>query len=292
MPFFSGRPRDPSPARNPAPQPVPTQEPAAHNRKSNGGGLFHRRRSPSPSLETRNPTGTTQPASSLSSSSSDHPRRKGTLLSKFGGGGGRNESDLDPSILAARERVMAAEAAEQDADRSLAAARQSVAAAREEVRRLEAEAKEDARRAKVKSFHAKEISKQGKALGRECSFLFRTFLFYSFSFFFLLFSFGPFFFLSLHSHLLWNLVTDKTMDVRFWMSGLASISLMCEFELLLISCLISTCFRDRQPVFVFRLSRFLSLLFQLSQPAVMPPQCINKQTRGVRENTAQTQKTK
>jgi len=81
-------------------------------------------------------------------------------------GHGSSNPDIDPSIVQARERVMAAENAEREADRALAAARLRVREAREEVRRIEAEAAEEARRAKIKQYHAKEVSKRGKQLGR------------------------------------------------------------------------------------------------------------------------------
>jgi hypothetical protein len=50
--------------------------------------------------------------------------------------------DEDPSIIAARERVMNAESAEKDADRALVAARAAVKEAREHIKRLEREAAE------------------------------------------------------------------------------------------------------------------------------------------------------
>ena len=51
--------------------------------------------------------------------------------------------DEDPSILAAKKRVTAAEESEKAADRALLEARASVREAREEVRRLEKEADEE-----------------------------------------------------------------------------------------------------------------------------------------------------
>ena len=81
------------------------------------------------------------------------------------------DDDLDPSIVAARERVMSAEAAEVEADRALDAARMSVRDARAEMQRLEEEAREDARRAKVKQHQAGELSKRGKGLGRKFTLL-------------------------------------------------------------------------------------------------------------------------
>jgi hypothetical protein len=49
----------------------------------------------------------------------------------------------DPSILAARERVTSAEAAEREADKALINARAAVREAREHVKRLEREAAEE-----------------------------------------------------------------------------------------------------------------------------------------------------
>lgn len=49
----------------------------------------------------------------------------------------------DSSIIAARERVMGAEAAERDADRALLQARAAVREARDHVKRLEREAAEE-----------------------------------------------------------------------------------------------------------------------------------------------------
>jgi hypothetical protein len=54
----------------------------------------------------------------------------------------RNDAE-DASIIAARERVMGAEAAEREADRALLQARAAVREAREHVRRLEREAAEE-----------------------------------------------------------------------------------------------------------------------------------------------------
>ncbi|KAJ9405745.1 hypothetical protein DTO045G8_6578 [Paecilomyces variotii] len=78
----------------------------------------------------------------------------------------RNQNHEDPSIVAARERVASAEAAERDADKAFAAARQAVRDAREHVKRLEQEAAEEARLAKIKQDQARSISKRAKPLGR------------------------------------------------------------------------------------------------------------------------------
>jgi len=135
------------------PQPVPVEE-KRH-------GLFgSRRRSTSPT-----PSAATQSTMMTDSSYHTSPSRGGSnrrsLLQRFG-----NNEPMDPSIIAARERVMSAETAEREADRALDIARREVREARDQVRKLELEAKEEARLAKIKQFHAKEVSKRGKALGR------------------------------------------------------------------------------------------------------------------------------
>ncbi|KAK4197538.1 hypothetical protein QBC40DRAFT_285337 [Triangularia verruculosa] len=158
MPFFS---RNSEPAQQPvqqAPQPVYEEQPKRH-------GLFSRHRSPSPArtsnTSTRNSTSTYQTSPERARSTSGN--RGGLLRRSFGNGSAK---DMDPSIVAARERVMGAEMAEREADRALMAARESVREAREHVRRLELEAQEEARRAKIKQQQAKEVSKRGKQLGR------------------------------------------------------------------------------------------------------------------------------
>ncbi|CAI6338344.1 unnamed protein product [Periconia digitata] len=113
--------------------------------------LFSRRRSSSPSLHSSTTTTTTT------------PHKRHSLLSKSGFGGRE-----DASIVAARERVLTAEAAEREADRALFAAKAAVREARDHVRRLELEAAEEAKRAKLKQSQAKAIGKRGKALGRKC----------------------------------------------------------------------------------------------------------------------------
>lgn len=108
-------------------------------------GLFGRRRSNS--------------VSSISSSDVEgHSRRSN------GGPFHRNRAE-DPSIVAARERVLAAERAGKDADIALQQARHSVRDAREHVRRLEAEAQAESKAAAIKASQAKSLKKQTKPLG-------------------------------------------------------------------------------------------------------------------------------
>lgn len=161
MPFFSRSEPAQQPVQ-PAPQPVYEEQPKKH-------GLFSRHRSPSParttSTSTRHTNSTYQTSPERGTRSSSGSR--GGLLRRSFGNGSANE--MDPSIVAARERVMSAEMAEREADRALMAARDSVREAREHVRRLELEAQEEARRAKIKQQQAKEVSKRGKQLGRRYS---------------------------------------------------------------------------------------------------------------------------
>ncbi|OAQ59855.1 hypothetical protein VFPPC_16810 [Pochonia chlamydosporia 170] len=77
--------------------------------------LFHRR-DHSPTGTATNRTMSARSSTSSSGSSLNHrPRRGGSLLHKAMG---RNSEDVDPSILQARERVMDAEEAEEQADRA------------------------------------------------------------------------------------------------------------------------------------------------------------------------------
>ncbi|KAF2183405.1 hypothetical protein K469DRAFT_710919 [Zopfia rhizophila CBS 207.26] len=137
MPLFGSR-----KVEEPAPTTTTTKttSPPARNRS-----IFSRRRSSSPSL--------TSPSTTTSTS----PKRHSGLLHRHA---------EDASIIAARERVIQAEAAEKEADRALVATKNAVKDAREHVRKLEREATEEARLAKIKQNHAKAIGKRGKALGR------------------------------------------------------------------------------------------------------------------------------
>ncbi|KAK4247652.1 hypothetical protein C7999DRAFT_31952 [Corynascus novoguineensis] len=157
MGLFSRHADESAPQRQPAyeeRQPVCEEPPRKH-------GLFgSKHHSPT---RAQPPNATTQSTRSSTTASSPD-RTNGGLLHRTFGNGNRNE--MDPSILQARERLMAAETAEMEADRALMAARESAREAREHVRMLELEAKEEARRAKIKEHHAKEFSKRGKRLGR------------------------------------------------------------------------------------------------------------------------------
>ncbi|KAJ5908732.1 hypothetical protein N7495_001414 [Penicillium taxi] len=74
----------------------------------------------------------------------------------------------DPSITAAREQVIRAEAAEREADKALMASRSAVKQAWDHVKHLEREAAEEARLAKIKQDQASTISKRARPLGRKC----------------------------------------------------------------------------------------------------------------------------
>jgi len=126
-----------------------TLEPTTHSTTGptrSGGGLFNRNPQAEP-VHNGHTNG-------VQNGSSNH---SGGLLSRH---------HEDASIVGARERVMQAERAEREADKSLIAARQAVRAAREHVKHLEREAKEEARLAKIKQGQAASLSKRGKALGR------------------------------------------------------------------------------------------------------------------------------
>lgn len=145
-------------------QPAPVQTQQNGNRFStssrtsprhSSGGFFSRRRS----------------SSSISSSDLETNNRRSGTLHKTGGGGvggglfNRNRNE-DPSIAEARNRVIAAEQAERDADHALQLAKNSVREAREHVRRLELEAEAEAKAARVKADHAKDLGRRAKPLGR------------------------------------------------------------------------------------------------------------------------------
>lgn len=109
---------------------------------------------------------------SASSSSSDIDMRhtSPTTPHHTNTGGGlfhRNRTNEDPSIVAARDRVIAAEQSERDADHALQMAKQSVREAREHVKRLELEAEADAKAAKIKQAQARDIGNRAKPLGRK-----------------------------------------------------------------------------------------------------------------------------
>lgn len=178
MPFFGGtRHAEPEPVYEPEPvpetrkhglfsrkEPEPVPVATHHEPAARKHGLFHRNASQSPPRTTRDS------ASSLSSrNSADHGRLSrstgtgGSMLRKLGGRG----DEVDPSIVAARERVMRAETAEMNADKALNVARREARDAKEQVRLLEEEAREDSRRAKIKEHQAREVSKRGQGLGRE-----------------------------------------------------------------------------------------------------------------------------
>ncbi|ERS96923.1 uncharacterized protein SPSK_02776 [Sporothrix schenckii 1099-18] len=171
MPFFSRSNMEPEE------EIIPTHQET--ELKQQRGGLFgslRRDRDPSP-VPSANPSVATN-GSRVSTAGFSHSRNSdaGSIVSGTGshrsflhrsfGHGNNIDSNLDPSILQARERVLGAENAEREADRALDVARREVREARDHVKRLELEAKEEARRAKVKQFHAREVSKRAKPLGR------------------------------------------------------------------------------------------------------------------------------
>ncbi|CAK7228623.1 hypothetical protein SBRCBS47491_006969 [Sporothrix bragantina] len=169
MPFFS---------RNVEPEEeiIPTHQEQPEMKRGGLFGSLRRDPSPTPTANTYNTTGRHSTMSRNSDLNSINGSTTGSVNSRTGshrsflhrsfGHGNGNDSDLDPSILAARERVLSAETAEREADRALDNARREVREARDHVKRLELEAKEEARKAKIKAFHAKEVSRRAKPLGR------------------------------------------------------------------------------------------------------------------------------
>ncbi|CAK7229701.1 hypothetical protein SCUCBS95973_007316 [Sporothrix curviconia] len=169
MPFFSR-------SVEPEEEIIPTHQEQPEMKRGRLFGSLRRDPSPAPSAATANTYNTTGRHSTVSHNSdlnsvNDSVRTPGShrsfLHRSFGhGNGSGSDTDLDPSIIAARERVMSAETAEREADRALDIARREVREARDHVKRLELEAKEEARKAKIKQFHAREVSRRAKPLGR------------------------------------------------------------------------------------------------------------------------------
>lgn len=113
MPLFGHRDSAPAETRSTVP---PESKVVEEPRRR--GTLFGRHRSVSPATTT--------------TTSSTSPRRNFLTRDRE-----------DASIVAARERVVGAEAAEREADRALLQARAAVRGAREQVKRLEREAAEE-----------------------------------------------------------------------------------------------------------------------------------------------------
>ncbi|KAG8721280.1 hypothetical protein FRC08_014427 [Ceratobasidium sp. 394] len=150
MPLFGGR---KSTDANAAPATTPPNETPRRSRS-----MFSRRRSS---------------ATSVSSAESETRRRGSRSASGSGRKGFLGMSrksdpsvDKDPAVVAARQKLTAAEEAEREADRALEASRRAVLAAREHCKQLETQAIEEARLAKAKRTEARGLGKQAKGLGR------------------------------------------------------------------------------------------------------------------------------
>src|SRR5436309_1410914 len=111
MPLFGRNSANTSPAVNET----------THVDEPRRGGLFRRHHSPD------------HAATTTTSSNGTKSHRSGLF----------HRNTEDPSILAARERVFSAEAAEREADKALINARAAVREARDHVKRLEREAAEE-----------------------------------------------------------------------------------------------------------------------------------------------------
>lgn len=137
-------------------------EPSANTKKH---GFFHRRSNSSTDGGSDRHSSFSSDGRRDGGMSRSSTERRGHLMRSHGHGTSKHD-ELDPSIAAARERVIHAERAEKEADRAMAEARARVREAKEEVKRMEEEAREEARRAKIKQDQAREVSKRGKGLGR------------------------------------------------------------------------------------------------------------------------------
>ncbi|KAF8893450.1 hypothetical protein BD779DRAFT_1506321 [Infundibulicybe gibba] len=155
MPFFTKSPSQPEPEKSKSPQ----------------SNSFFSRSSQSPPAPKRGTNSTSPRRGFFGRHGSSLNRQNGTTRSaRTNNNGGffsmGNNHGKDPTILAARQKVTDAEAAEKEADRALMQARAMVQEAREHVKILEREASEDARRAKAKQAEAKLVSKTASGLGR------------------------------------------------------------------------------------------------------------------------------
>ncbi|KIV89533.1 hypothetical protein PV10_06926 [Exophiala mesophila] len=155
-------------------QPAETREP--RQTRSSRGGLMRRRSSSVSSSDVESPHksrgifGGRRRSTSMEEHRGSHDTRRSSNRLSHGStrnsGGLFNRHSEDQSISGARERVLSAERAEQEADRAALQARTAVREAREHVKNLEREAAEEARLAKIKQNHARDISKRAKPLGR------------------------------------------------------------------------------------------------------------------------------
>jgi len=137
-------------------------------------GMFSSRTSPPPTSPQNSSTGSRRGffgrRSSSSSNSDRESQRTNTGSTRSGGFFGRNRDrsliQNDPTIIAARQGVNNAEAAEREADQALIQARNKVREARQHVEILEREALQDAQRAKMKQAEAKNVRQSARSLGR------------------------------------------------------------------------------------------------------------------------------
>ncbi|KAG8762431.1 suppressor of hpr1 [Ceratobasidium sp. 423] len=162
--------------RSGPPQPTEEQQPQAAD-EAKTPGLANPSTTPGPGRNSATPgpgRGSATPAVSRrgSTHTSDgqaatrsRSRRKG-LFSRDNQHKSDPLLDKDPHVLAARDKLAAAERAEQEADRALEHARRTVIEARDHCKQLESQAVEEARLAKAKRSEAKGLGKQARGLGR------------------------------------------------------------------------------------------------------------------------------
>ncbi|CAK5281615.1 unnamed protein product [Mycena citricolor] len=168
MPLFKSHPAGPDPVVAAAVSHPPRK----------GGGFFSRQRSPTPEPIAHQPAPSrgffarrrSSEDSSLGgrSSGSDHLARTASLRTSNSRATGRKPFDVhkDPTIIAAKEKVVTAEKAEAAADAALNQARAMVREAKDHVRFLEREAAEEQKRARAKQAIANDVSKSARGLGR------------------------------------------------------------------------------------------------------------------------------
>ncbi|KAF7336868.1 hypothetical protein MVEN_02123100 [Mycena venus] len=161
-----------------------TSHPHDNDGASVRSGFFFGRRRSADSLASQSTQSTTKSGHSRSTSASrstpptspaSHSSLKSSPSIKSNGGNSLLTSTLkrytarahqDPTVVQAREKIAAAAAAEEEADRAILHARARVKDALQSVQVLEGEAEGEAKRARAKNAIARLVSKDARGLGR------------------------------------------------------------------------------------------------------------------------------
>ena len=121
----------------PNPEPLPQRSPVQADEPNRSRSIFSRRGNSPDATPSVNGSTRTDNTASTKSSGGFFGRRRSSDDDM------PNNIKNDPSVVAARQRVSGAEAAEREADRALMQARAAVRDARDHVKRLEQEALEE-----------------------------------------------------------------------------------------------------------------------------------------------------